>query len=172
VDGSREASNSGAPSVDSGASANVSAPNEQARTAVPTSVGRLLPDGRRVYRLSAPLVVWWVWVGLAVLSLGDLIVQGHDYLSAKFALGMLTVTGLVFACTLWSKVIADDDGITVRNPFRVFTIPWAAVRGIFLADSVEIQCARGPLKKDKTVYTWALSSARRTRARAKLHGWP
>ena len=149
----------------------MSAPNEQARTAIPTSVGRLLPDGRRVYRLTTPLAVWWIWVGLAVLSLGDLIIQGHDYLSVKFALGMLTVSGLVFACTLWCKVIADDDGITVRNPFRVFTIPWAAVRGIFLADSVEIQCSRGPQKKDKTVYTWALSSTRRTRARAKLHGW-
>ena len=149
----------------------MSAPHEQARTAIPTSAGRLLPDGRRVYRLTTPLAVWWIWVGLAVLSLGDLIIQGHDYLSVKFALGMLTVTGLVFACTLWSKVIADDDGITVRNPFRVFTIPWAAVRGIFLADSVEIQCSRGPQKKDKTVYTWALSSTRRTRARAKLHGW-
>ena len=149
----------------------MSAPNEQARTAIPTSVGRLLPDGRRVYRLTTPLVVWWIWVGLAVLTLGDLLIQGHDYLSVKFALGMLTVTGLVFACTLWSKVIADDDGITVRNPFRVFTIPWAAVRGIFLADSVEIQCSRGQQKKDKTVYTWALSSTRRTRAKAKLHGW-
>jgi len=149
----------------------VSAPHEQARTAIPTSAGRLLPDGRRVYRLTTPLAVWWIWVGLAVLTLGDLIIQGHDYLSVKFALGMATVTGLVFACTLWSKVIADDDGITVRNPFRVFTIPWAAVRGIFLADSVEIQCSRGPQKKDKTVYTWALSSTRRTRARAKLHGW-
>ncbi|HUZ52650.1 MAG TPA: PH domain-containing protein [Streptosporangiaceae bacterium] len=149
----------------------MSAPNEQARTAIQASAGRLLPDGRRVYRLATPLVVWWVWVGLAVLSLGDLIIQGHDYLSVKFALGMLTVTGLVFACTLWSKVIADDDGITVRNPFRVFTIPWAAVRGIFLADSVEIQCSRGPQQKDKTVFTWALSSTRRTRARAKLHGW-
>jgi hypothetical protein len=149
----------------------VSAPNEQARTAIPTSVGRLLPDGRRVYRLTTPVVIWWVWVGLAVLTLGDLIIQGHDYLSVKFALGMLTVTGLVYACTLWSKVIADDDGITVRNPFRIFTIPWAAVVGIFLADSVEIQCSRGPQKKDKTVYTWALSSTRRTRARAKLHGW-
>ena len=149
----------------------MSAPNEQARTAIPTSAGRLLPDGRRVYRLAAPLAVWWIWVGLVVLSLGDLIIQGHDYLSVKFAFGTLTVTGLVFACTLWSRVIADDDGIIVRNPFRIFSIPWPAVQGIFLADSVEIQCTRGPQKKDKTVYTWALSSTRRTRAKAKLHGW-
>jgi len=149
----------------------VSAPNEQAKTATAPSAGRLLPDGRRVYRLNGPQVVWWAWVALAVLSLGDLLIQGHDYLSAKFALGLLTVTGLVYACTLWPRVIADDRGLTVQNPFRRFTIPWAAVRGIFLADSVEIQCARAEKKKDKTVYSWALSSARRGRARAKLHGW-
>jgi hypothetical protein len=157
--------------ADSGASATVSAQNEQAKTAVPLSAGRLLPDGRRVYRLTGPQVVWWAWLVLAVLSLGDLVIQGHDYLSLKFAFGLLTVTGLVYACTLWPRVIADDNGVTVQNPFRRFTIPWGAVRGIFLADSVEIQCARSQPRKDKTVYSWALSSARRGRARAKLHGW-
>jgi hypothetical protein len=143
-------------SADIGASANVSAPNEQARTAAPLSPGRILPDGRRMYRLATPQVVWWAWVALAVLSLGDLLIQGHDYVSLKFALGLLTVTGLVYVCTLWPRVIAD--------------IPWGAVRGIFLADSIEIQCARGPQKKDKTVYSWALSSARRGRAKARLRG--
>jgi hypothetical protein len=149
----------------------VSAQNEQAKTAVPLSAGRLLPDGRRVYRLTGPQIVWWAWLVLAVASLGDLVIQGHDYLSLKFAFGLLTVTGLVYSCTLWPRVIADDNGVTVQNPFRRFAIPWAAVRGIFLADSVEIQCARAEQKKDKTVYSWALSSARRGRARAKLHGW-
>jgi Bacterial PH domain len=149
----------------------VSASNDQARAAVPVSVGRLLPDGRRMYRLVTPQVVWWTWVGLGALSIGDLIIQGHNYLSLKFALGLLTATGLVFACTLWPRVIADEDGITVQNPLRRFRIPWAAVRGIFLADSVEIQCARSAQKKDKTVYSWALSSARRGRAKARLHGW-
>lgn len=138
---------------------------------MPVSAGRLLPDGRRMYRLVTPQVVWWTWVGLAALSAGDLIIQGHSYLSLKFALGLLTATGLVFACTLWPRVIADEDGITVQNPLRRFRIPWAAVRGIFLADSVEIQCARSAQKKDKTVYSWALSSARRGRAKARLHGW-
>jgi hypothetical protein len=137
---------------------------------MPVSAGRLLPDGRRVYRLTASMAVWWIWVGLALISLGDLIIQGHDFISVQFAFGLLTVTGLVFACTLWPRVVADDAGIVVRNPFRTFTIPWGAVQGIFLADSVEIQCARA-VQKDKTVYCWALSSARRSRARARLQGW-
>jgi PH (Pleckstrin Homology) domain-containing protein len=149
----------------------VSAPNEQARTAVQVSVGRLRPDGRRIYRLVTPQVIWWTWVALAVFSLGDLLIQGHDYLSLKFTLGLLTLTGLVYVCTLWPRVIADDDGMTVQNPFRKFFIPWGAVRGIFLADSVELQCARGAQKKDKTVYSWALSAARRGRSKARMRGW-
>jgi len=149
----------------------VSAPNEQAETAVQVSVGRLLPDGRRMYRLTTPQVIWWTWAALAIFSLADLLIQGHDYLSLKFTLGLLTATGLVYVCTLWPKVIADDRGMTVQNPFRKFLIPWDAVRGIFLADSVEVQCARGPQKKDKTVYSWALSAARRGRSKARLRGW-
>jgi Bacterial PH domain len=149
----------------------VTAPNERTGTDIPVTVGRLQADGSRVYRLAAPVVVWWIWVALLVLILADLLIQGRNYLSLQFALGALTATGLVFACTYWPLVRSDEDGITVRNPFRVFRIPWAAVRGIFLADSVEIQCSRPAQKKDKTVYSWALSSTRRTRAKARLHGW-
>lgn len=149
----------------------MTAPNERTRTDIPVTVGRLQADGSRVYRLTAPVVTWWIWVALVVLILGDLLIQGRDYLSLKFALGTLTATGVVFACTYWPQVAADEDGVTVRNPFRIFRIPWAAVRGVFLADSLEIQCSRPAQKKDKTVYSWALSSTRRTRARAKLHGW-
>jgi hypothetical protein len=150
----------------------VSAPNEQARPSGPAvTAGRLTADGRRVYRLVTPLVIWWIWVGVLVLSIGDLVVQGHSYLSLEFLFGALTATGLVFACTLWPKVIAHDGGIRVLNPFRVFDIPWGAVQGIYLADSVEVKCTRGPENKDKTVYSWALSSPRRARSRAQLRAY-
>jgi len=150
----------------------VSAPNEQARPPGPgVTAGRLTADGKRVYRMVTPLVIWWIWVAALVLSVGDLVVEGHNYLSLEFLFGALTATGLVYACTLWPKVIAHDDGITVLNPFRVFGIPWGAVKGIYLADSVEVTCTRGPEKKDKTVYSWALSSPRRARARAQLRGY-
>lgn len=150
----------------------MSASNEHARQpgSAAGSAGRVTADGRRIYRLVPPLIIWWAWVGLIVLSLGDLVIQGHDLISLTFAFGLLTVTGLVFACTVWPKVIASDAGIIVLNPFRSFDIPWAAVKGIFLADSVEVQCVRGAEEKDKTVYSWALSAPRRARARAQLRG--
>jgi hypothetical protein len=150
----------------------VSAPNEQAGQAAvgPVSAGRVKADGSRIYRLPTPVIIWWTWFGVAVLGLLDLLFQGRHWISLKFVFGLLTVTGVVYACTIWPKVVADDDGITVLNPARRFVIPWGAVRGIFLADSVEVQSARPAPKKDKTVYSWALSSPRRARARAQLRG--
>lgn len=135
------------------------------------SAGKLTAGGKRVFRMTPPLVIWWFWVALVVFSVVDLLIQGHRLVPLGYALGGLAVTGLVFACTAWPRVIADAAGMRVLNPFRVFTIPWGAVRGIYLADSVEVQCARQPPKKDKTVYSWALSSPRRARARAQLRAW-
>lgn len=150
---------------------NVSVPNE--RGAPPTSAGKEKADGRRVYRMSTPQVIWWTWIGIIILSLLDLLIQGHghNFLTLKIALGGLAVTGAVYALTLWPVVIADKKGIKVRNPVRTFDIPWGAVHGVYLADSVEVQCARPAPKKDKTVYSWALSSPRRSRARAQLRAW-
>jgi hypothetical protein len=136
----------------------------------PSTSGRLTADGKRLYRLTGPVVLWWAWVAVAAAGLGDLVVQGRDVLSLRFAFGILIVTGVVYACARWPSVIADEAGLSVRNPVRVFDIPWAAVRGIYLADSLEVQCARPAPKKDKTVYSWALASPRRTRARAQLRG--
>lgn len=133
--------------------------------------GRGAVEGTKVYRLITPQVIWWAWAAAAVVSLGDLAIQGRDLGSVRFALGVLTVTGLVFACTLWPRMVASNEGITVLNPFRTFDIPWGAVRGIFIADSIEVKCARaGENKKDKTVYSWAIGAPRRSRAKAQLRG--
>ena len=118
--------------------------------------------------MTPPLVIWWGWVALVVFSAADLLIQGHRLVPLGYLFGGLAVTGLVFSCTAWPRVAADETGLTVFNPFRVFSIPWGAVRGIYLADSVEVQCARPHPKKDKTIYSWALSSPRRARARAQL----
>ncbi|HET9894283.1 MAG TPA: PH domain-containing protein [Streptosporangiaceae bacterium] len=148
-------------------------PNEQTRSTgtPPTTAGRVTADGKRLFRMTGPQVIWWGWVGIIVISLGDLAIQGHEFISLKIAFAGLAICGFVYACTLWPVVIADERGLTVRNPFRTVKVPWVAVHGIYLADSVEVQCARRPPKKDKTVYTWALASPRRARARAQLRAW-
>jgi hypothetical protein len=120
-----------------------------------------------------PVVLWWTWVVIAVVSLGDLAVQGHNRGSVEPALVVVVITGLVYSCAFRPRVIADSDGITVQNPLRDYRVPWGAVRGIFLGDSVEFQCARPAPMSDKTIYSWALYGSRRARARAgvRTRGW-
>ncbi|MHB1596248.1 MAG: PH domain-containing protein [Streptosporangiaceae bacterium] len=149
----------------------MSVPN-QARSGpqLTQTAGRLTPDGKRVYRMTTPVVLWWCWLGFLVLAMADLLIQGRQLPSARIALGALTITGVVYAAALWPRVIADSDGICVRNPFRIFDIPWGAVNGVYLAESVEVQCTRPAPKKDKNVACWALAAPRRSRARAELRG--
>jgi hypothetical protein len=121
--------------------------------------------------MGPPQVIWWAWVAVLVLSLADYLIQAHRFPTARFTFGALAVTGLVYGCAQWPVVIASERGIEVRNPIRRFFVPWVAVRGIYLADSVEVECARAAPRKNKTLYSWALSSPRRSRARAQLRAW-
>lgn len=125
-------------------------------------------DGRTTFRLIAPLVLWWAWVVFAVANVADLAIQSHDRFALQVTVAILLVTGLMYACALRPKVITDAGGVTVRNPFRDYLVPWGGVTGVYVGDSVEFQCHRPPPKPDKTIYSWALYSPRRARARAEL----
>jgi hypothetical protein len=113
-------------------------------------------------------VLWWVWTVFAVVNLVDLAVQSPDWFSLKIAVAILLLTGVLYACTLRPKVISDAGGLTIRNPFRDYQVPWGGVVGVFLGDSVEIRAERPAPKPEKTVYSWALYSPRRSRAKADL----
>jgi Bacterial PH domain len=131
---------------------------------------RTRADGSKVFQLQTPVIFWWAWVVFALVCLGDIAVQGRDRASVQAAVAIITATGFAYACAFRPKVIADDGGITVLNPVRDFRIPWPALRGIFLGDSVEFQSARSGPKGEKTVYSWALYTKRRSRARARMRG--
>lgn len=132
------------------------------------TAGKAKADGRIVFRLAAPFVLWWCWVIFAALNFGDLAVQGRDRFSLQIAVALAAVTGLMYACALRPRVVTDNRGVLVRNPFRDHRVPWGALRGVFLGDSVEFECGRGESMKAKTIHSWALYSPRRARARAEL----
>ncbi len=134
--------------------------------AAPGEAGKVLPDGRVRYRTAGPLMLCWCWAAIAVFTLGDLLIQGHDRGIVIPLLVVALITGVVYACAWRPEVTSGPDGITVQNPFRDYRIPWGAVKGVFLGDSIEVQCSRCAPKSDRTVYCWALFSSRRSRARA------
>lgn len=113
-------------------------------------------------------MLWWVWIAFVLFNVVDLSVQSPDVFSLKVGLAILVITGIMYACAFRPKVITDAAGLTVHNPFRDYRIPWGGIGGIYVGDSVEIQCTRPDPQRDKTVYSWALHSPRRTRAKAEL----
>ena len=133
------------------------------RTCGPRSLWKAKADGNTVFRHQAPLVLWWAWILFAVGNLIDLAVSDHDFYVVRVGGLLLLVTGIMYACTLHSRVEADEDGVTVFNPMREHRASWGAVEGIYLGDSVEFICTGWPAKKAKTIYSWALYSRRRSR---------
>lgn len=137
-------------------------------TTILKSAWRTTDDGRTIFRLMPPLVLWWAWVIFAAANLIDLAIQSHTWFAVKVTAVLLVVTGLMYVCTLRPRVISDAAGLTVLNPFRDYRVPWGGVAGVYLGDSVEISCERPAPQPEKTVYSWALYSPRRSRARAEL----
>lgn len=124
-------------------------------------------EGQTVFRLIPPVVIWWAWVIFAVVIAVQAVISGHDYVAAELTAGLAGVTGIVYATALRPRVVADEDGVRVLNPFRDHRIGWGGLNGVYVGDSLEFSCARPAPRKDKTIYCWALYSGRRSRLRAQ-----
>jgi Bacterial PH domain len=120
---------------------------------------------RETYRLAPPVALWWVWLAFVAANVADWAVQGT---SAGLALTvgaiMLAVTGAVYALALRPRVVADEEGIAVLNPFRDHRVPWTAVRDVDTAEWVLVRAAGSA--GDKTICCWALYVSTRSRRAA------
>lgn len=98
---------------------------------------------REVFRLATPVVLWWVWVTFAVANLVDLAVQGTKPHSA-FVIGatLLLITGLAYALALRPRVVADQDGLDIVNPFRDHHVPWPVIQLVDAGDWVRVHHTR------------------------------
>jgi signal transduction histidine kinase len=134
--------------------------------------GSALADKKKVFRLPAPLVLWWAWVAFAVANLADLAIQGRDATSVQIAIGLLAITGVVYACAFRPRVITDAGGITMLNPLREYRVPWARVSDVYLGESVQVHVAAAApaTGKGKVLHSWALYSPRRSRLKAEVRG--
>jgi hypothetical protein len=129
---------------------------------------KLADDGRTVFRLVSPIVIWWAWVVFAVVILALVAIPAHNYFSAELAAGLAAVTAVVYVTAKRPIVFADDDGVSVQNPLRDHRVGWGALGDVYIGDMVEFSCARPAPRKDKIIYCWALYSSRRARLRAQM----
>ena len=127
-------------------------------------------EGRTLFRRVGPIVFWWIWMIFVLFNLIDVIIPDHNYFSLELAAGLLTVTGVAYATALRPRVVATPSGLEVQNPLQDHLIGWGALNGVYLGDTVELNCARPAPRKDKTIYCWALYSGRRSRQKSQQLG--
>ena len=123
----------------------------------------------QIFRSPTAVVVWVVWLLFAVGNWIDLAVQGRDHLSVVAAAVLLLATGVAYVTAQRPRIIADDAGVTVRNPLRDHRIGWAGVAEIDLLDLLRVHCAWGgppgaaPADREhhKVISAWAIHYSRR-----------
>ncbi len=143
------------------------------------NVGRAASFGpdREVFRLAPPVILWWVWLAFVAANIADFAIQGTSGVSARFVTvlaGILaTVTGLAYALAFRPRVIADQAGLAIMNPFRDHRVPWAAIQTVDTGDWVRVHYAPdGDARRAQTSATsrsiscWALYVSARTKRKA------
>ena len=121
------------------------------------------------FRSSTAVIVWIVVLLFVVGNLVDLAVQGRDHLSVVAAAILLLGAGVAYVTAQRPRIIADDAGMTIRNPLRDHRIGWAGVAEIDLADLIRVHCAWGgppgaaPADREhhKVISAWAIHYSRR-----------
>ena len=121
------------------------------------------------FRSSTAVIVWIVVLLFVVGNWVDLAVQGRDHLSVVAAASLLLGAGVAYVTAQRPRIIADDAGMTIRNPLRDHRIGWAGVAEIDLADLIRVHCAWGgppgaaPADREhhKVISAWAIHYSRR-----------
>jgi hypothetical protein len=126
----------------------------------------------QTFRSPTAVVVWIVWLLFAVGNWIDLAVQGRDHTSVVAAAILLMATGAAYVTAQRPRIIADDAGLTVRNPLRDHRIGWTGVAEVDLVDLLRVHCAwRGAAPADqehtKVISAWAVHYSRRRQLAAE-----
>jgi hypothetical protein len=129
----------------------------------------------QTFRSPTAVVVWIVWLLFAVGNWIDLAVQGRDHLSVVAAAILLLATGAAYVTAQRPRIIADDAGVTVRNPLLDHRIGWAGVAKVDLVDLLRVHCAwRSPAgaahpgqEHTKVISAWAVHYSRRRKFAAE-----
>lgn len=118
------------------------------------------PYADRSYRSPAALVGGVLLLALLAWLGIDALVHGTARTRLLAVAGLLFAVPLVIAYTLRPVVRANEDRLTVRNPFRTIALPWASVDGLRASFSCEA------LAGDKKYQLWSIPVSLRQRKRA------
>jgi hypothetical protein len=123
---------------------------------------------RQVFRSAAAVAAWWAWLVFAVVSLVTLALSGRGHSWVVPAFLVIAVTGVVYGCACWPRIVADESGICVLNPLRGHAVPWPAVTKVDLVNAVRVHAAPAPgAARGPVIYSWAVQSSARARLKSE-----
>jgi hypothetical protein len=135
----------------------------------------MTPNEPITFRSTTAVIVWVLWLLFAVANWIDLAVQGRDRTAIVASAVLLLVTGVAYVTAQRPRVIADDTGITVRNPLRDHRIGWAGVVKVDLADLLRVHCdwsgteeGSQDSKHRRVITAWAVHYSRRRQMAADV----
>ncbi|GAA1810383.1 PH domain-containing protein [Actinomadura chokoriensis] len=116
-------------------------------------------------------VAAYAWLVFALLNFVDLFVGitgDPDYSLTTFTIAFLLLLGCGIAYTVGLRpaIIADEEALSVRNPLREASAPWAAVRRIEGKNAVTVRFA-GPDGTDLETRAWVHQTSPRAQAKAE-----
>lgn len=118
------------------------------------------------FRSTPARVGAWLWMAFAALNLLDIVLRGRDLASAATAAVLLLGCGIAYVVGLRPVIVADERGVTVRNPLRDTRMPWPAITKIEATTAVAITFTDGG-GAERTVRAWALQTSPRAQAKAE-----
>ncbi|RDG39975.1 PH domain-containing protein [Streptomyces corynorhini] len=126
-----------------------------------------MPPPDRVYRSGGGIVGGGLLLVIALWIGGDALFRGAGHTPWLALAGLLFIVPLIIAFSLRPAVFADADQLRIRNPFRMITLPWAAV------STVRAQFSCEALTEDGRKYQlWAVPVSLRQRKRANRRSGP
>jgi Bacterial PH domain len=124
---------------------------------------------RQVYRTTGSTVAWWAWLVFAVAVLAVLALRYHDHPAAVTAALIIAITGIMYACALRPRIVADAAGLTVHNPLRTHVLPWPVVTKVDLAQTLQVHhCGPSGSARERIVHSWAIQSSGRAMTRSAV----
>src|SRR6202012_2765261 len=79
---------------------------------------------REMFRLNAPVVIFYIWLVFAAFNVVDLALQAKPRFALEVGLVVLTITGFAYACALRSPAITDSGGLSEINSIRDRQLAW------------------------------------------------
>ncbi|MDL4776141.1 PH domain-containing protein [Actinomadura xylanilytica] len=122
-------------------------------------------------RSTAAHVSAYVWLAFAAFNLLDLAIgitgsARYNLTSASIAALLLLGSGIAYVVGLRPAIVADEAGVTVRNPARDTRAPWPAVREVEGGTAVTVRFT-GPGGAERKTRAWVLQTSPRAQAKTE-----